>query len=158
MQGVDSLETFFGVGEEAVLAKDCETVPEHVEVSYEGGAEVGCEAVLGDARLVSGLKKLILEAGLDHPPTDGTLEADKAADASQTPGHGLANPFTHDKVDGGQEEGDADHSAPESVSPFHPVDLLEVFKVHVRVEHLELRTLLVAVVFIFPMLLVHRRQ
>jgi len=43
------------------------------------------------------------------------------------------------------------------VSPFHPVDELEVFQVHVGVQHLELRAELVASVFIFPMLLVHGR-
>lgn len=95
-----------------MLTEDCKAVPEHVDVCDESGAEVGCEAVLGDARLVASLEELVLEARLDHPPANGTLETDQTADTSQTPGHGLANSFADDEVDGGQEEGDADHSAP----------------------------------------------
>lgn len=140
-----------------MLTQDRKTVPKHIGVGDEGCAQVGCEAVLGDARLVAGLEELVLQARLDHPPADHTLHSNERADAAETPGHGLANLPSRDKVDGRQQESDADDSAPQTVSPFHPVDLLEVFQVHVRVQHLELGAELVASVFIFPMLLVHGR-
>ena len=157
LEDLQGLQSLFRVGKKTVLTQNCKTVPEHVGVGDESCTQVGREAVLRDARLVAGLEKLILQTRLDHPPTDDTLHSNERADASKTPGHGLANLPARDEVDGRQQESDADDSAPQTVSPFHPVDLLEVFQVHVGVEHLELGTELVACVFIFPMLLVHRR-
>ena len=157
LESFESFQALFRVGKKTVLTQDCEAVPEHVGVGDEGGAQVGCEAVLRDARLVAGLEQLVLQARLDHPPTNDTLHSNETADSTEAPGHGLANLSARDKVDGREQEGDSDDSAPQTVSPFHPVDLLEVFQVHVRVQHLELGAELVASVFIFPMLLVHRR-
>lgn len=155
LKGLKNLESFLRVGEETVLAEDCKAVPEHVEVCDESGAQMGGETVLRDARVGAGLKKLILQTRLDHPPPNDTLEADESANASQAPRHGLADLLASDEEDGRKQEGDAHDSSPKSVSPFHPVDLLEVVQVHVRVEHLEFGTQLIPRVLIFPMLLAH---
>jgi hypothetical protein len=158
LEGFESFQALFWVGEKTVLAQDCKTVPEHKGVSDEGCTQVGRETILRDARLVASLEKLVLEARLDHPPADNTLHSNETADTTETPGHGLANLPSRDEVDGRQQGSETDDSAPQTVSPFHPVDLLEVVQVHVRVQHLELGAELVASVFIFPMLLVHGRQ
>jgi hypothetical protein len=157
LESFESFQALFGVGEKTVLTQDRKAVPEHVGVSDEGCTQVSCEAVLRDARLVASLEKLVLQTRLDHPPADDTLHSNESADATETPGHGLADLPARDKVDGRQQESNADDSAPQTVSPFHPVDLLELFQIHVGVQHLEFRAELVASVFIFPMLLVHRR-
>jgi len=61
LESLESFQALFGVGEKTVLTQDCETIPQHVGVGDEGCTQVSCEAVLGDARLVSGLEKLVLQ-------------------------------------------------------------------------------------------------
>jgi hypothetical protein len=91
---------------------------------------MGRESILTNARVAAGIEQVILEPTLNHPPTNDTLEADHAADADELQRHGRGDLLARDEVGGGQQERDANDSAPQAVRPLHEVDLLEFRESH----------------------------
>ena len=65
------------------------------------------------------------------------MEADQAAYAEKTERHVCGDFAPGQEVDGGEDEGEPHDAPPESVAPFHEVDLLEFFECHVGVQELE---------------------
>lgn len=128
-----------GIGEHAASAEDGDARHKHPRVAEEGSGQMSSQSVLGDAGVRAGSKEIVLETRLDHPPADEALDANQTGDAEQVERH-LGRDFAaSDKVQRGEDEGEADEAAPQPVRPFHVVDLLELVQGHVRVEHLELR-------------------
>ena len=155
LQGLDSLSSLGRVSEHAMLFENRQPSEYHGAVDGKGGAEMGSQTVLGDARMTAGLEEVVLESALDHPPANNTLEADHAADADQLPGHGRSHSASRDEVGSRQEHGDTDHTTPKSMSPFHEVDLLKVCEIHAGVELRELRRCSVLVELACPLGIVH---
>lgn len=132
------LDSLLGELDGLVSAENAETGKKHPGVADEGGSKMGSETVLADTGMGAGSKEVILETGLDHPPTNEALEADESRDANKSAGHTRGDAATSNEVDGREDEGHADEAAPETMGPLHEVDLLELVEVHGRVEHLEL--------------------
>lgn len=132
------LDGLLGEVDGLVGAENAETGKEHPGVADEGGSKMGGETVLADTGVGAGSKEVILETGLNHPPTNEALEADESRDANKSASHARGDAATSNEVDGGEDEGHADEATPEAMGPLHEVDLLELLEVHGRVEHLEL--------------------
>lgn len=158
LQSLDGLGSCSGVSQHAVLFEDVETSQNHRAVDKERSAEVGSQTVLADTGMAPRFEEIVLESALDHPPTDNTLEANHAADAYKLEGRGRSDSLVSDKVDGRQKKGDTNDTTPQTVSPFHEVDLLELREGHARVEHGELGRRLVLCVLGFPGLWAPRPQ
>lgn len=126
-----------GVSEEGAVAEGGETAPEHCGVADESCAEVGGEAVLRDTGVGARREEVIFQTRLDHPPADEALDADYGGDTGEACGERARDAATSDKVDGGEDEGEADHAAPEAVRPLHEVYVFELVKCHGGVEQLE---------------------
>ncbi len=126
-----------GISKESAVAEGRETTPEHGGVTDEGCAKVGGEAVLRDAGVGARGEEVVFQSGLDHPPADEALDADYGGDTGETCGERARDAATSDEVDGGEDEGEADHAAPQAVRPFHKVDVFELVKCHGGVEQLE---------------------
>lgn len=122
--------------EETVFTQNREPVPDHGGVDGECGAEMCGEAVLRYAWVGTGLlEEVVLDAGFDHPPADEALEPDERGDTGDPGSHAGGDPATGDKVEAGENEGEADDTPPEPVRPFHVVDELVALEVHVRVQN-----------------------
>lgn len=119
---------------------------------------MGGEAVLGDTGVGSRSEEVVLETRLNHPPTNDALKADERGDTSNVEGHGEGDTAAGNKVEGGQDEGYADDTAPDAVGPFHEIDLLKLGEGHVRVEKLELGGCSVLVEFGGPGFVVGRKD
>jgi hypothetical protein len=158
LQSLDGLGSCSGVSQHAVLFEDVETSQNHRAVDEEGSAKVGSQTVLADTRVTTRFKEIILESALYHPPSNDTLESNHAADAYELEGRGWGDSLTSDEVDGRQKKGNTDDTAPQTVSPFHEVDLLELRERHARVEHGELGRRLVLSVLGLPGLWAPRPQ
>jgi hypothetical protein len=128
----------FGVREPATSSENGQTREKHPGVADKGGSKVSGEAVLRDSRVRARSKQIILETRLDHPPADDTLETNQCRDSSKIQCHFGCNFATSDEVGGRNDKGQANEATPDTVKPFHKVDLLKFFKVHMRVEKLEL--------------------
>lgn len=156
LEVIEFFEGYFRVGQEAVLAQDGQSVPEHGGIAEECGAEMSCEAVLGDAWVGTRFKEIVLQSRFHHPPSDEALESNQACDAAETERHALGNPSTRDEVDCGNHEREPDEAAPKSMDPFHVVDVLEFGERHVRVQLFEFRRSAVLGEFGFPIFVRHR--
>lgn len=129
-------ERSFGVRcEEAMFAEDREPVPDHGGVDGKCGAEVRGETVLRYAWVGTRfLKKIVLDAGFDHPPTDKALKSDECGDTGDSGGHAGGDSTAGDKVKAGKNEGEANDTSPEPVRPLHVVDRLIAIEIHVWVQ------------------------
>lgn len=138
LESSEVLDGLLGELDGLVSAENAETGKKHPGVADESGSKMGGETVLADTGVGAGSKEVILETGLDHPPANEALEADESRDANKSASHARGDAATSNEVDGGEDEGHADEAAPETMSPLHEVDLLELGEGHARVEHLEL--------------------
>lgn len=138
LDGLDCLEGGPWIGQKAMGAEDGQTGEEHPGVADEGSAEMGGEAVLGDAGVRARSEEVILQTRLDHPPSDEALEPNQTRDAEDIQRHLRGHLAAYDKVHSGQHERHADEAAPEPMGPLHEEDLLELVERHVRVEELKL--------------------
>lgn len=132
------LEGGRGILQPLVSAQDSETRDEHPGVADKGGRKMSGKSILRNSRVRAGSKEIILETRLDHPPADDALEADQAGDAEEVDGHLGGDLAAGDKVQRREDKGHADEASPETVEPFHKVNLLEFVEGHVRVEEGEL--------------------
>lgn len=128
------LEGGSGILQPLVSAQNSETRDEHPGVADKGGRKMGGKSVLRNSRVRAGSKEIILETRLDHPPADDALEADQAGDSEEVDGHLGGDLAAGDEVQRGEDKGHANEASPETVEPFHKVDLFEFVEGHVRVE------------------------
>lgn len=148
-----------GVGDPSRLTENLDTSREHGPVENESSSQVGSESVRGNSRVgVISLHELVVEARLDHPPANCTLETEKHGDDAESSSDIGRNSLLGNKVNGRENKGEADESTPESVGPLHPEDELEFRKSNVGVEKLELRRALVLVKLLNPVGLCHGRE
>ena len=145
LQRLDLLCGLGRLSEHAMFLEDGEAGEDHGAVDGKCRAKMCREAILADSRVAARVEEVVLEPTLDHPPADDALEANHAADAHELPRRRGCHSSARDEVCGGEEEGDANDSAPQSVGPLHKVDLLELGQRHAGVELRELgrRTILV---------------
>lgn len=158
LNSLDNLHSGLGVGEEAAGAEDGDTRDEHPGVADEGGSQVSSEAVLRNTGVRPGSEQIILETRLYHPPSNDALETDESRDTREIPGHFGSHSAAGDEVGGRDNEREANEATPDTVGPFHEVDLLEFFEVHVGVEKLELGRGTVLFELGFPVLKGHGGQ
>lgn len=112
------------------------------------------KSVLAHSGMLASLEQIVLEPTLDHPPSKDALKSDQAADSHKSLCHVGTDSSPSDEVGCWQEEGNANYSAPQSMSPLHPIDMFELFQIHPAVQHLELRAESVEGELRLPVLLV----
>lgn len=128
-----------GVGEHAAGAEDGDARHKHPGVADEGGGQMSSQSVLGNTRMRARSKEIVLETRFDHPPANEALDANQTGNAEQVECH-LGRDFAaSNKIQRRENEGEANEATPQSVRPFHVVDLFEFFQGHVRVQDLEFR-------------------
>ena len=109
------------------------------------------EPVLRYTRDAAGLgEEVVAQAGLYHPPPDEALEADERGDADEAACHAWGYAAADDEVCGGEYKGEANHTAPDAMPPFHCVDEFEFRERHVGVEVPELGGVAVEGEGVFP--------
>lgn len=114
-----------GVGEHTAGAEDGDTGHEHPGVAEESSGQMSSQSVLGDTRVGARSEKIVLETRFDHPPANEALDADQTGDTEQVECH-LGRDFAaSDKIQRGENEREANEATPQSVRPFHEVDLFE---------------------------------
>ena len=158
VQGIDLFSGLGRVCEHAMLFENTKAGQQHGTVDGEGSTQVGGQTVLADTRVAARGKEIVLQTTLDHPPANDALKANHAADGCEFPCHGGGDLAACDKVDGGHEEGQADDSAPQAMSPLHEIDVLELGEGHAGIEHLEFGRRAVLCELALPVGVVHGRQ
>lgn len=93
-----------GIGEEPACPEYAEAGKQHPRIAHKSGGEMGCESVLAHSRVRTRCEQVILEARLDHPPTDEALETNKAGDSNEGPSHRNGDATTGDEVGGRKDE------------------------------------------------------
>jgi hypothetical protein len=114
---------------------------------------MGGQAVLTNTGMLALFKEIVLEATLNHPPSNCALEADETTNPNESPSHHWRDTSPCDEVSSWQEKGDSDHATPQPVCPLHEVYLFELIQIHTTVQHLELWAELVSRKLLFPDLL-----
>lgn len=147
------------VGDPSGLSEHLDSGGEHGPVQNKGGSEMGGQTVGGDSGVgVIGFHELVVETGLDHPPSNGSLETEEHGNDTESASNVGRDSLSGDKVDGGKNKGESDESTPQTVGPFHPENELELGQRDVGVEQLELGRALVLVELLDPVGLAHGGQ
>lgn len=110
-------------------------------VDGESHDKMSSQTVLRDPRdAVSLVEFMLIQATLDHVPTEQALAADQATDGGEGPASSLGSDQAEADEEGeGEEEAEADDSSHDPMGPFPEENLLELFHPHAMVQQLELR-------------------
>ena len=112
---------------------------------------MGCQAILADIDAVD-------EAGRNHPPADGALQAAESEQRQQSRLEVRLQHAGEPEKNERQREHGADQPPEQAVGPFPPVDELEAGKRHVGIHLAEFRNLAVFGEFLLPLGFVQRRD